>query len=77
LLWFVLILHFFVQSSILLLVAWSFIEAITGSSCVAKITVSYEVETYEFWIVDWGGAKERDHQKDLDVGGGPRHSSSS
>jgi hypothetical protein len=25
-----------------------FIEAIAGSSCVAKITVLYEMETYEF-----------------------------
>jgi hypothetical protein len=30
----------FAQSSILLMVAWSFIEAIAGSSCVAKIAVS-------------------------------------
>jgi hypothetical protein len=37
---FVLILHFFAQSSILLTVAWNLIEAIDGSSCVAKIAVS-------------------------------------
>jgi hypothetical protein len=30
---------FFAQSSILLMVAWSFIEAVAGSSCVAKIAV--------------------------------------
>jgi hypothetical protein len=30
---------FFAQSSILLIVAWSFIEAIAGPSCVAKIAV--------------------------------------
>jgi hypothetical protein len=40
LLWFILILHFFAHSSILLIVAWSFIEAIAGSSCVAKSAVS-------------------------------------
>jgi hypothetical protein len=38
--WFILILHFFTQSLILLMVAWSSIEAITQSSCVAKIAVS-------------------------------------
>jgi uncharacterized membrane protein YuzA (DUF378 family) len=32
---FILIQHFFAQSSILLMVAWSFSEAIAGSSCVA------------------------------------------
>jgi hypothetical protein len=37
LLLFILILHFFAQSSISLMVAWSFIEAIAGSSYVAKI----------------------------------------
>jgi hypothetical protein len=37
---FILILHFFAQSSILLMVAWSFIEAIAGSSCVANVAVS-------------------------------------
>jgi hypothetical protein len=40
LLLFILILHLFAQSSILLMVAWSFIKAITGSSCVAKTAVS-------------------------------------
>jgi hypothetical protein len=40
LLWFILILHFFAQSLILLVVAWSFIEAVPGSSCMAKIAVS-------------------------------------
>jgi hypothetical protein len=40
LLWFILILHFFTQSLILLMVAWSFIKAITGASCVAKIGAS-------------------------------------
>jgi hypothetical protein len=40
LLWFVWILQFFAQSSILLMVAWSFIEGIAGSSCVTKIAVS-------------------------------------
>jgi hypothetical protein len=37
---FILILHFFAQSSILLMVAWSFIETIAGSSCVAKSVVT-------------------------------------
>jgi hypothetical protein len=37
---FILILHFCAQSLILLMVAWSFIEAIAGTSCVAKIAVS-------------------------------------
>jgi hypothetical protein len=36
LLWFILILCFFSQSPILLLLAWSFTEAIAGSSRVAK-----------------------------------------
>jgi hypothetical protein len=36
---FILILHFFTQSSNLLLVAWSLIEAIAGSSCVSKIAL--------------------------------------
>jgi hypothetical protein len=40
LLWFILILHFFAQSLILLMVAWSFIEAIAGASCEAKIGAS-------------------------------------
>jgi hypothetical protein len=40
LLWFILILHFFAQLLILLMVAWISIEAIAGSSCVAKIAVS-------------------------------------
>jgi hypothetical protein len=40
LLWFILILHFFAQSLILLMVAWSFIEAIAGASCVAEIGAS-------------------------------------
>jgi hypothetical protein len=40
LLWFILVLHFFGQSLIILMVAWSFIKAIAGSSCVAKIAVS-------------------------------------
>jgi hypothetical protein len=40
LLCFILILHFFAQSSISLMVACSFIEAIVGSSCVGKIAVS-------------------------------------
>jgi hypothetical protein len=33
------ILHFFAQAPILLMVAWSFIEAIAGSSCVAKVAL--------------------------------------
>jgi hypothetical protein len=37
---FILIVHLFAQSSILLMEAWSRIEAMTGSSCVAKIAVS-------------------------------------
>jgi hypothetical protein len=41
LIWFILTLHFFAQSSILLLVTWSFIEAIAGSSRVAKIHQLY------------------------------------
>jgi hypothetical protein len=36
-----LIFQFFAQSSILLTVAYSFIGAIAGSSCVAKIDVSF------------------------------------
>jgi hypothetical protein len=36
----ILILHFLAQSSILLIVARSFIEAVTGSSCVAKTAVT-------------------------------------
>jgi hypothetical protein len=36
---FIVILHFFAQSSILLMVAWSSIETIAGSSCVAKIAL--------------------------------------
>jgi hypothetical protein len=40
LLWFILIPHFFAQSSILLMVAWSFIKVISGLSRVAKIAVS-------------------------------------
>jgi hypothetical protein len=40
LLWFILILHFFPQSSILLMMTWSSIEAIAGYSYVAKIAVS-------------------------------------
>jgi hypothetical protein len=34
-----LIIHFFAQSSVLLMMAWSFIEAIAGFSCVANIAV--------------------------------------
>jgi hypothetical protein len=37
---FILILQFFAQSSILLMVAWSYTEAIAESSCVAKISVT-------------------------------------
>jgi hypothetical protein len=37
---FSLILHFFAQPSTLLMVAWSFIQAIAGSSCVAESAVS-------------------------------------
>jgi hypothetical protein len=40
LLWFILIFLFFAQSLILLMVAWSFIDAFAGSSCVAKVAVS-------------------------------------
>jgi hypothetical protein len=40
LLLFILILHFFAQSSILLMMAWIFFDGITGSSCVAKTAVS-------------------------------------
>jgi hypothetical protein len=40
LLWFILILHFFAQSSTLLMVAWSFSDAISESSCLGKIAVS-------------------------------------
>jgi hypothetical protein len=37
---FILIRHFFAQTSIILLVAWNFIEAVAGSLCVAKIAVT-------------------------------------
>jgi hypothetical protein len=40
LLWSIITLHFFTQLLILLMVAWSFIETIGGSSCVDKIAVS-------------------------------------
>jgi hypothetical protein len=38
--WCILNLHFFAQSSILMMMAWSLIEAIAGSSFVANIAVS-------------------------------------
>jgi hypothetical protein len=42
---FILILHFFAQS-ITLLLAWSFIQPIAGTSCVTKITASLAMAAF-------------------------------